>query len=64
MSRKYKVSQNHNGKTLVYGNFPAKTPEEAVQKAYDRNKDWSVFDFKKPFHVKFGSVEQDVMLNG
>lgn len=64
MSRKYKVSQNHNGKTVVYGNFPAKSPQEAVQKAYDHNKEWSIFDFKRPFHVKCNGLEQDVMLNG
>lgn len=63
-STKYKVSQTHfDGKTVVYGNFRAKTPEEAVAAAYEHNKETSFFDFNIPFHVKKGSIEKDVMIN-
>ena len=63
-STKYKVSQTYaDGKTIVYGNFRAKSPQDAVAAAYEHNKDASYFDFNTPFHVKKGSIEEDVIFN-
>lgn len=63
-STKYKVSQTHtDGKTIVYGNFRAKSPQDAVAAAYEHNKETSFFDFNIPFHVKKGSIEEDVIFN-
>jgi hypothetical protein len=64
MADKFRVSQEHKGKTLVYGNFPAASAEEAVLKAYNKQKEFLPFDKNRTFHVKHGSVEQDVVFNG
>lgn len=63
MSKKFRVSQEHKGKTLVYGHFHAADAQEAVRKAYDKQKEFLPFDKNRTFHVKYGSFEQDVMVN-
>lgn len=63
MAIKYKVSQEHNGKTIVYGNYPAVDAEEAVHKAYDKQNTYHPFDFFRPFQIKRGSTEYEVTVN-
>ena len=62
MAFKYRVSQTINGKTCVFGNFPAFSAEEAVLKAYSHNGKYSPFDFSKPFDIKKGSYVDSIMV--
>lgn len=63
-STKYQVSQIHNGKNFVYGNFKAADAADAIQQAYKSNKRYKhQFDFKRPFRVKRKGFSQDVMAN-
>ena len=63
MATKYKVSQEHNGKAIVYGNYPAADAEEAVRKAYNKQSAYNPFDFSRPFQIKRGSTKYEVTVN-
>lgn len=63
MSTKYKISQENEGKTIIYGNYPGKTMEEAIHKAYRKQSRYLPFDFSRPFHVQRGKEEQDVKVD-
>ena len=62
MASKYRVSQTINGNTCVFGNYPAFSAEEAILKAYKKNKGYFSFDFSKPFEVKKNQLVENIML--
>ena len=63
-ANKYRVGQEHNGKIRYFGHFPAKNAEEAIRKAYARNKKYysNEFYLDKDFLVKRGFVEEKVKI--
>lgn len=63
-ANKYRVGQEHNGKIRYFGHFPAKNAEEAIRKAYARNKKYysNEFCLDKDFLVKRGFVEEKVKI--
>lgn len=56
--KKYKVSSEYR----VYGNYPAKSPEEALEKMKEHQKAYHYKELMevKEFHVKRGMKEWDL----